>query len=136
MKLLKGEYPVHAFVSPMDVGELLLPLYELYLRLLQVNDVTWKPNFCIIPWTFFLFTKNFCFVVLYILVYNRNLCFRCVFWWFHLLNIYQDFLCQIAFANTYMLLLENQLLRECLSSWTVLGDCGRFSLFFKKSFLL
>ena len=26
MKLLKGEYPVHAFVSPMDVGELLLPL--------------------------------------------------------------------------------------------------------------
>jgi len=50
MKLLKGEYPVHAFVSPMDVGELLLPLYELYLRLLQVNDVTWKPNFWIIIW--------------------------------------------------------------------------------------
>lgn len=48
MKLLKGGYHVHAFVSPMDVGELLLPLYELYLRLLRVNDVTWKPNFCII----------------------------------------------------------------------------------------
>lgn len=39
MKLLKGGYPVHAFVSPMDVGELLLPLYELYLRLLRVNNV-------------------------------------------------------------------------------------------------
>ena len=48
MKLLKGGYHVHAFVSPMDVGELLLPLYELYLRLLRVNDVTWKPNFWII----------------------------------------------------------------------------------------
>lgn len=39
MKLLKGGYPVHAFVSPMDVGELLLPLYELYLRLIRVNNV-------------------------------------------------------------------------------------------------
>ena len=43
-----------------------------------------------------------------------NLCYVYVFHESFLLILYLDFLYQIFFANTYMLPLENQQLRECL----------------------